>query len=360
MKLTAYFISYNFLRIALIILILNCFANSLRALESDSLFKSDYIIKMELRSDFSSIQKERTGKAQYHDGELVYYSPDGKPVKLMVKLIIRGHFRRDTANCNFPPLYVNFRKGEVKNTIFKNQNELKLVTPCMYENDVIDEYLIYKMYNKVTDLSFKVRLVKILYYDTSIEKKLFEKYSFFLERKEDVANRNNCIVKDELIAHSDIDREYLKRMSVFQYMIGNHDWFFRLNVGTGQQYVKLNHNLEILQPKDSTLAPYAVPYDFDLSAFVNADYAQSMMGNRSYKGLCYSTDEFEEVFGFYKELRPDLESVINDIDLISVSSRKKGLKYIESFYNVIEDSKLIKKEFLDECKTSIDRKFVIQ
>ena len=322
--------------------------------ETDSLFKSDQIINMELRADFSTIQAERTGKAEYHNGELIYYTPGGETVKLSVKLIVRGHFRRDTANCNFPPLYVNFKKGEVNNTIFSNQNELKLVTPCVYEKDVVDEYLIYKMYNKVTDLSMKVRLVKILYFDTRTGRKLFEKYSFFIEKKEYVAKRNNLVVRDTMISPKDLDRENFKKMSIFQYMIGNGDWYFRLKIGNGEQYLRLNRNFVVMQPKDSTLAPYAVPYDFDLSSFVNADYADSQTGRRTYKGLCYTASEFEEVFKFYQDLRPEFESIINNTELITKSSKKQMVKYIEDFYTVIESSKLIKQELLDVCGTSLD------
>jgi hypothetical protein len=324
-------------------LLLNFVTNPLHGAEADSLFKSDVIINMELRADFSAIQAERSGLAEYHDGELVYYTSPGEPVKLNVKLIVRGHFRRDTANCKFPPLYLTFNKGEDKNTIFKNQNELKLVTPCIYEKDVIDEYLIYKMYNKVTDLSFKVRLAKILYFDTRTQRKLFEKYSFFIEKKEHVAARNNLVVRDMMITPYNLERDNFKKMSIFQYMIGNGDWYFTNN-----------HNFVIMQPKDSTQSPYAVPYDFDLSEFVDAGYARSQNGRRSFKGLCYTAGEFEEVFKFYRELRPEFESVINNMDLISESTRKRKVKYIEYLYTVIESSKLTKREFLDRCETSID------
>ena len=51
------------------------------------------------------------------------------------------------------------------------------------------------MYNQVTDLSFKVRLVKILYFDTGRNKPVFEKYSFFIEDKDHVAERNNILQK---------------------------------------------------------------------------------------------------------------------------------------------------------------------
>jgi hypothetical protein len=326
--------------------------NSLLAAETDSLFKSEEVINIELRSDFSAIQNDRTGIAEYHPGELVYHTSDGETKTFSVKIMIRGHFRRDTAHCNFPPLFVNFKKNEVKNTLFDNQDKLKLVTPCQYEKDVINEYLIYKMYNQVTDLSMKARLVRVLYFDTVKKRKVFEKFSFFVEDKEHCAKRNNVLEKDKAVSPFSLDRENFKRMAVFEYIVGNADWYFTLL-----------HNIVMMQPKDTTLAPYAVPYDFDLSGFVDADYALPKKGadklltkRRIYKGLCYSETEFNEVFEYYRKLRPVFESIINNMELVSKSNRKKMTNYIDYFYTVIENKKLIKQEFLDACETTIDYK----
>jgi hypothetical protein len=349
-------IEFNFLKISLCIVAFFYTTNSIWAYDTDSLFKSDEIIKMELRTDFSAIQDDRPGNAEYHEGELVYYTPGGETIKLSVKVIVRGHFRRDTANCNFPPLYIHFKKNEVQNTVFENQNKLKLVTPCQYEKDVIDEYLIYKMYNQVTDLSFKVRLVKMLYFDSVRGKKVFEKYSFFIEEKEHAAERNNYFVKDIFAKAFDLNKENFKRMSVFEYIVGNIDWYF-----------SLKHNIIIMQPNDTTLAPSAVPFDFDLSGFVDADYAKRkskfdelLPSGRVYKGLCYKADEFDEIFEFYRKLRPVFESIINNMEFISKSTKKSMIKYIEYFYKVIENNKLIKREFLDVCETTADYKILIR
>ena len=320
------------------------------AAETDSLFQSDEIINMELRSDFSALNYDRVGNPVYRNGELIYYTPGGETKKLSVKVMVRGHFRRNPANCYFPPLYVNFKTDEVKNTLFDNQDKLKLVTPCQNEEDVLDEYIIYKMYNQVTDLSMKVRLVKILYYDTGKGKEVFEKYSFFTEEKEHVAERNNSFAKDRFVTPFDLNSENVKKISVFQYIIGNIDWQFTSR-----------HNIVIMQPNDTTMAPCAVPYDFDFAGFVNAYYAkpkelpeEQFVSRRVYKGLCYSASEFKDIFEFYQELRPKFESIINNMDLISKNKRKERIRYLDYFYTTIESSELFKREFLDACKTKKD------
>ena len=320
------------------------------AAEGDSLFKSDKIIRMELRSDFSAIQKDRAENPEYHDGELIYYSSNSEPTRLSVRVIARGNFRRNPVNCNFPPLLLNFKKNEVRNTIFNNQDKLKLVTPCHLEEDLIEEYIIYKMYNQVTDLSMKVRLVKILYFDTSLNKKIFEKFSFFIEDKDHVAERNNAVAKDRFLTPFDLNKDNLKKLSVFQYLIGNKDWF-----------ISSRKNIEIMQPEDSSMGLYAVPYDFDFSGFVNAEYTKPrgipenlLTDRRHYRGICFTDDEFKEIFEFYRELKPAFDSIIKNQKLIPNYNKKQILKYIDSFYTLSENSDLIKQEFLAGCETRQD------
>ena len=309
---------------------------------------------MELRSDFSAIRIDTTGEPQYHDGELIYYTADGTSKKFSVKVRIRGNFRRKPENCSFPPVMVNFKKDEVKNTLFDNQDKLKLVTPCQNEEDVFSEYTIYKMYNLVTDKSLKVRLVKMLYFDTGRGKKVFEKHSFFIEDEKSLMERNESLELNKFISPFDLDRENVKRMTVFQYIIGNKDWIFTSG-----------HNIIFMQPADTIKLPYVVPYDFDFASLVSADYTKQegvpvylQPNRRIYKGLCFTEEEFKDVFEFYRQLRPEFESLINNMNLFSKMARKEKIKYIDYFYKVIDSKDLIKKEFLDVCQTEDDFKII--
>lgn len=320
------------------------------ASKPDSLFISDDIISIELRSDFTAIQSDRVDNPVYHKGQLIYYTNGGNPTKLSVEVMARGDFRRDTAHCNFPPLFVNFKKNEVTNTLFENQGKLKLVTPCHTDDDVLDEYLIYKMYNQVTDLSFKVRLVSVRYFDTGSNKELLVRYSFFLEDKGHFSERNGVFEKDVLMTPFAMNRENYKLMSVFQYMIGNKEWF-----------LTSRHNIVIMQPNDSSLAPYAIPFDFDFSGFVNADYTKPkgvpenlLSTRRIFKGICYTKDELTEIFEFYRKLKPVMESLIKNCTQMTRSDRQHDLDYINYFYTVIKNDKMIKSEFLDKCETKRD------
>lgn len=341
------FIILNILSLAFFTLLL---AFPVEATAGEPLFRSEEIIELELRSDFSSIQKEREEDPQYHDGELIYLSESGEKVIIPVRVMARGNFRLKPENCNFPPLFIDFRKNDVRNTLFENQDKLKLVTPCQTEENLINEYTVYKLYNVVTDLSFRVRLVKILYFDTGKNKAVFQRHSFFIEDKDHVAARTNMIQADSFITPFEIDRDNYIKFSFFQYLIGNKDW-----------WVTSRKNTVIMQAKDSTGGFYAIPYDFDFSLFVNADYTKpdrdpnySISDRRMYKGICFTNEEFQKVFEFYRELRPELESVVNTQELIAKYTKKEKLRYIKDFYTIIDDKYLIKKNILDHCETRLD------
>jgi hypothetical protein len=347
LKIAGTILKHHFLKFS-VIAVLNVFLSGPAiASDPDTLFRSDEIINIELRADFSAIQVDRVENPGYHDGELIYQAKDGKTVKLPVKVEARGDFRRDPVNCSFPPLLLNFKIREVKNTLFDNQDKLKLVTPCHNDIDVIDEYLIYKMYNKVTDRSFKVRLVNILYFDTGKGKKLFEKYSFFIEHEDQVAERNNSHEIIKFLTPYDLDSKLFRETAFFEYMVGNSDW-----------HLSSRRNVVILQPNDTTQLPYAIPYDFDFAGFVNAEYTKPkdvpeefLVERRAYKGLCYTTEEYNEVFTTFRSLKPLFESVINDMPLIPKTNKSRDIAYLKKFYKIIEDNDMVKQEFIDKCQS---------
>lgn len=312
----------------------------------DTLFHSDEVINLELRADFSSIQRGRTDSSEYFSGKLIYDSGSGE-VKLDVKIRARGNFRRNPENCSFPPLMVNFKKSEVVNTIFNNQDKLKLVTPCQKEEDVIQEYLIYKLYNLVTDLSLKVRLVKILYFDTGSGQPLFTRYSFFIEDLDRFAERTDSFEKRKFFTPFDLDKDSYIKMTLFQYMVGNKDWF-----------VTSAHNINIMQPNDSARMPFAVPYDFDFAQFVDAHYSkpkgvpeENLSKRKVFRGICLPLNEYEKAFDFFELLKPSFKEVVKRKKYTSFETRVTSLEHIDYFYNVINSKELTKTEIFDLCET---------
>ncbi len=47
-------------------------------------------------------------KKENHPAEISYTDQEGNEIKLPIKIKVRGNFRKDPINCDFPPLRLNF------------------------------------------------------------------------------------------------------------------------------------------------------------------------------------------------------------------------------------------------------------
>jgi hypothetical protein len=322
----------------------------------DSLFQSDELLYLELRTDYNVLEEGRWsenerkgGETEYQDAVLLY-GPEDDRIEIPLRVKARGVFRRNPQHCKFPPLMLNFKKKEVKNTLFEKQDKLKLVTTCQTEPEVVKEYLIYKMYNEITEFSYNVRMVEILYFNTAKNKKLNERIGFLREGDERASKRNNAEIIKKHHFPFDLNPDSEAKLSMFQFMIGNTDWFYT----TGQ-------NMDVMYPEDTTLAPIPVPYDFDFSEFVNADYTKPagvsedyLEERRVFKGMCLSEEKLNEVLEFYNMMKPKLLAIINDTEYLSKFSKKQCLNYLEDFYTIINTPDMLQTEVLDTCLTRKD------
>ena len=165
--------------------------------------------------------------------------PNATLVNDPVLLEIRGHMRKDY--CYLPPLKI----------VFKSQNSstlaplgsLKLVSQCKtngpYEQYLLKEFLIYKIYNLLTDLSFRVRLLNVNFLDSSGKKKSITEHAFLMEDIKDLAKRNKCKdLKDVKLSSEATDRRQMTIVSIFEYMIGNLDWGVSVNHNTGLTFLR--------------------------------------------------------------------------------------------------------------------------
>jgi hypothetical protein len=193
--------------------------------QSLNLFDADEIIELNLRADMKAVLNDRGEDPQYHAATL-QYKVDLNVINIPIKIKTRGHFRKISSNCKYPPILLNFKKSSIlKGDVFEDQNKLKLVTPCQGEKYVVNEYLVYKLYNLITPRSFKVRLVKIIFQDTVKDKSSIPYYGILMEEEKQMAKRNqsNSFEKIGLRPEGTQKEDFLK-MAVFNYMIGNTDW----------------------------------------------------------------------------------------------------------------------------------------
>ncbi len=315
------------------------------------LFQSDEPLYLTLSMDVKTVIRD-IEEEENHPAEISYAGPDGNEIKVPVEIKVRGNFRKDPSHCDFPPLRFNFADSSSLNTIFEGQDKIKLVTHCrsrkeLYEQNVLKEYLAYRLYNLFTEESFRVRLVHLTYADNNAKVDTLEKMAFLIEPNQQLARRNGCeILETERIPQERTDRHKITVMSVFQYMIGNTDWS-----------VWALHNVVLLK-KDSQTLPIAVPYDFDWCGLVDAPYAVPIeilpieaVRTRYYRGFCRPDEELQQALDEFRQRREEIYQTCESVPFISEKELGKIIKYMDQFFTTIDNPRAVESEFHRNCRT---------
>ncbi len=266
------------------------------AIDSVQFFISSNPINVTLTTNLRNLLSGKI-KEDFQKATFTCKLEDGDVLSKEILLKVRGHLRRTI--CYMPPIKLLFHNPTSPGQY--SLNTLKLVSSCKdninYEQFLLKEYLIYKMYNLLTDKSFKVRLLHLTCEDNNDRKKSFTRHAFLLEDVDAMAKRNSCReMNNPEIKTENTNREQMTMVALFQYMIGNTDWS-----------VPKNHNIKLLiDREDSTTKPYVVPYDFDYAGLVNADYAipepQLNIENvtqRLYRGFARTMNELQAAIKIY-------------------------------------------------------------
>ncbi|MBT8306699.1 MAG: hypothetical protein KJN85_07160, partial [Maribacter sp.] len=325
--------------------------------QSPNLFDTEEVLTLNLRGDFKKLFKDRGEDSQYHPATLGY-NADLNTIDHPIKIKTRGHFRKISSNCKYPPLLLNFKKSAIpKNSLFQGQDKMKLVTPCRGEKYVVYEYLVYKLYNLITPKSFKVRLTKVIFQDTVKKTSSIPYYGILLEEEKQMAKRNRSTALEKIgLRPEGTQREDFLKMAVFQYMIGNTDWS-----------VQFQQNIKLITT-DSVSLPIAIPYDFDHAGIVRAPYAKpapalqlSSTIQRRYRGYCIpDMNEFTAIFETFNRLKGDFYALYDGNLLVSNSYQSQTLKFLNRFYETINDPKKAQKAFSYPCDKSGTGNIVIQ
>jgi hypothetical protein len=308
--------------------------------ETNALFQKKDVLQINIEANLKVLLKDRGQTPQYHWAKLSYVDDKGETVALPIKAKVRGNFRRSPSNCSFPPLLLNFPKNEVKNTLFEHQDKLKLVTECLNEDLVFHEYLAYEIYNIVSDFSFRARLTEVTYIDSLGKKEPDKEFGILLENETDVAKRNaakNTYMKN--VSTPQYDTLQMLTVFLFEYLIANNDWS-----------IPALHNIKQFTKTGKLFLP--VPYDFDHSGVVEANYALpppqleiASVRERLYRGLNYPPSVFQQVFDKFNSVKPQIYALYQGNPLLSASYIKRTLKYFDEFYEEINDPKAIQKYF---------------
>jgi hypothetical protein len=325
------------------------------ARDADPLFSDDSILDVRIVAPFKQIMRERPIDEEI-PGTFSFVAADGSSGEFSVDIRTRGNNRRREDVCPFAPLRLDFKKDDLDDTLFDKQDKLKLVTHCdngskVYQQAVIKEYLAYRVFNTVTDISFRVRLLRITYEYSDKNNDEETTYGFLIESKERLAKRIG-LDEQEITAMSVtlLDQEYTNLSSIFEYFIGNLD--FSPVIGASGEVCC--HNYALFSADRNTY--WSIPYDFDLTGFVesphhnlNPKFKQRNARQRVYRGRCHNQDYVPASLQKFRDKRATIEATIATQPELEKSARKRLESYIKSFYKLLDKEDKLVKEFADDC-----------
>ncbi|MGC6402063.1 MAG: hypothetical protein ACON4A_01320 [Flavobacteriaceae bacterium] len=311
------------------------------------LFQDMTPIEIKLSYSNKELRKD-TNDSTFIDTEM-QYKYNGNWEVIPVSLRARGNFRR--AECYFPPVKMKIKKSNAKNTLFEGNKRLKLVLPCKLEtnnnDNILQEYMAYKLYEAISPYHFKTRRVKITFAEKKgkkIKEHMLE--GFLIEDDDLVADRFEGKVLERFIHPLAMDAESSAQNAFFQFMIGNTDF------STAYQ-----HNGKLLYI-DKKIIP--LPYDFDMSGLVDASYAtvNTTLGiksvkDRKYRGFKRDNAVLEGVRSQFLTQKQKLMDIVGSMagDFESEKEFGETQSYIESFFKVLENDKDFQASIVSQVRT---------
>ena len=329
---------------------------NLAGAEDLPLFRDDAVLKAVLTAPIAQVYAEKLQDPRIeHPGQWTYVDENGATKKLDVSVRARGNFRR--LYCENAPLRLNFKKSQVKGTLFADQNKMKIVAPCgdgaLYQRYVVLEYLAYRTLQILTDHGYRTRLIRLSYVDSEEKMAPWTSLAFVIESDGDMADRLGLqLLELEQVRFAEIDRAKTALAELFQLMIGNNDY----SVLKGAAGEKCCHNSDILAVDEAGLR-IPIPFDFDFSGLVNSSYAAppdhlpiTKVRHRYYTGLCHPPGVLEDALAHVKSKRDEITTLYESVRTVNEGAAEDGLAYIESFFKLVDNPKRVEKEIFDRCR----------
>lgn len=301
-----------------------------------NLFDGTNLLHMTLAFNVKDYRKAKY-KEDYVPVEFTYEVNDTLTLNRSVRIKARGNFRKQ--HCQMAPFWLNIKNPDAADTIGPQLKKIKIVTHCrnstQYNSYVLKEYLAYKIYNLISPVSFRVRLIRMTYVDRGRKDKETEHWAFMIEPEEMLAERFRAlVVKNDKLNMSMMNREEFDLVALYLYMIGNADFSV-----TGR------HNLKILGQEGFGTSGYTpVPYDFDYSGLVNAYYAVpgenlgiESVRDRYFLGLCREDEVFRKAIEKIDVHRDEILQLVNDFPYLEERDKSDMIGYLESYFALASD-----------------------
>jgi hypothetical protein len=312
------------------------------------LFDESTVLDIELTGPLGELQSDKFGK------QTMPFTLRTGGTEHTIDVRLRGNSRRDV--CSFPPMRLSFSKKKSAGTLFENQKHLKLVTHCRdsakAQQSLLREYMAYRIFNVLSENSYRVRLVRITYRDTDpqLGEKELQRYGYIIESDKELARRTGATrVYPTGISRESLDARQAALVYVFHYLIGNTDWSL-VKPDTDEHCC---HNGALFD-FDSTLS--LVPYDFDMSGLVSARYAKpdpslniSSVRHRKYRGYCLPPGELSGALQTIMDKQVDIAAMPFNTPGVDEKVMKNASKYLEAFFKSVKNIEKTASKFEARC-----------
>ena len=318
--------------------------------EARALFAAETPVEIKLVGNYKVISKDRdTLSTKEYWGEVQMADANGGELKIPVQLRTRGHYRLANKNCSFVPLRLDFKKSEVKGTVFDGQDKLKLVTHCnsnaLYEEYMIREYLAYKVHNLITPRSYRARMAKVTYVDSATGTPIETRNGIFMEHEDDVARRmEGEIFEVRGALFDDVDQAQILEVAIFEAFVGNTDWS-----------LAALHNIRLVRQPNMNVMPVA--YDLDFSGLVGTRYStpDPRLGIRNvkerlYRGPCKEPTELVQFFSVYREKKDAILKLYDDTPGLDSRYRGDAKAFLNLWFKMIDNPRDAQWMFKENCR----------
>jgi hypothetical protein len=312
------------------------------------LYRSEAPLAITFRTNIKQIRRDKGDAPPWRWASLTYNDSAGKPVSVPARVRVRGIWR--LKHCEFPPIRLNFAGKDTKNTVFDGLDKPKLVNYCrdndQYEQYMLQEAQLYRIYQLLTPISHRVRVVRLTYLDSASGKKEAERYAMIVEDPDQLANRLLAKpIKQKGASPADMEPKELALAYMFLYFIGNLDFSFN---GL--------HNTELLGTMDGRILPVA--YDFDYAGAVNASYAVPPpnygvpnVRTRKFLASCEISPEIPGAVNRLVEKKDAIYALYHDEigKLMSPSIVRETLGYFDDFYDQVKSQNDAERNIFRKC-----------
>lgn len=318
-----------------------------------TLFETQAPMQVEIAAQWRKLVRENDEKAW--PATLTYTDAEGNARQVALTVERRGISRQRV--CDFPPIRLRFDEESRKGTPFQGEGSLKLVTHCddgrrWLQYNVL-EMIAYRLYNLMTEYSFRIRPLQIRYRDVDRDKEAEARFGFVIEDVDQLAERNGMQeIETGRISPSRLEPRAVSQAAVFQYLVGNLDW--SALTGPGGECC---HNVKLIGVSADAEHFVPVPYDFDATGFVDAHYAVPPEGlrvrsvrTRLYRGYCAHNDYLAETRSQVLGLERDMRALVQNEPRLDDRNRREAMDYLDDFFEVLRSDEEFEEEIVSKCR----------